>query len=261
MTGKVVPNDPEWVQTVNPLIAALRRGHYFLYSQSIHPVIPTPGERPFQEILIRYLEEERRMLPPGMFLPVLEEQGLMPLLDCWVVSQVLKLQEAGIAGKPGWVAPRNSINLSEDSLLDPEFSDFVINQLKARKPAPDTLSFEVAESIAIDHPQALQELIDTLQPVDCTFSLSRFSGSEASMNLIRTLPVSFIKIDGSLTRQVARGADGGRMKSINDACHAVGIRTIAEQVEDDVALGAVMRAGVDFAQGFGVSQPGPMLAD
>ncbi len=92
MSSKATQNDPDWVQTVSPLIAALRRGHYFLYCQNIHALHPIPNERPYQEILIRYLEEERRMLPPGMFLPVLQEQGLMSLLDCWVVNQVLKLQ-------------------------------------------------------------------------------------------------------------------------------------------------------------------------
>lgn len=262
MSSKVTQNDPDWIQTVSPLIAALRRGHYFLYSQKIQALQPVTGERPYQEILIRYLEEERRMLPPGMFLPVLQEQGLMSLMDCWVVNQVLKLQEAGIAGRPGWRAPRNSVNLSEDSIVDPEFSDFVITQLKARNTAPDTLSFEVLESTAVANPVALQDLIAALQPVDCTFAIGSFSASPEGMKLIENLPVSFVKIDGSLTRRMMSNAAAKiPIRVLIERCRELGIRTIAEQVENNETLMAVTEIGIDFAQGFGISNPAPLLSD
>lgn len=260
MSSKVTQADPDWVQNVSPLIAALRRGHYFLYSQRIHALQPSTGERPYQEVLIRYLEEERRMLPPGMFLPVLQEQGLMSLLDCWVVNQVLKLQEGAMAAKPQWAAPRNSINLSVDSVLDPEFSDFVITQLKTRKVGPDTLSFEVTEDIATANPTALQELMADLQPADCTFALSSYRGTPAGQSLIRNLPFSFVKIDGSL---IFRLADDGteRISAIQSLCKSVGIRTIAEQVEDNTMLTTIAGLGIDFAQGYAIAMPAPFLSD
>ena len=262
MKSKPDENDPDWVQTVSPLIAALRRGHYFLYSQPIQALAPIPDERPYQEILIRYLEEERRMLPPGMFLPVLQEQGLMSLLDCWVVNQVLKLQDAGIAGKPGWVPPRNSINLSEDSIVDPEFASFVITQLKARNMGPDMLSFEVIENIAVANQGALQTLIAALQPADCTFALSSFTGTAEGLELIDHLPISFVKIDGSVTRRVLSGqSDTSQLEMLKSRCHATGIRTIAEQIEDSSALVTLSRLGIDFAQGFAVGRPAPFMAE
>lgn len=255
--------DPNWVQNVSPLIAALRRGHYFLYSQKIQSLDPVTGERPYQEVLIRYLEEERRMLPPGMFLPVLQEQGLMSLLDCWVVNQVLKLQEAAIAANPGWTPPRNSINLSLDSLVDPEFSDFVITQLKARKVGPDTLSFEIAEDIAVEHAGELQSLIAELQPADCSFAITWFTGTEEGFRLIESLPISFVKIDGSLIIRLGLGNPDmlERVKAIQQRCKAAHIRTIAEQVEDEKLLTLVTDLGVNYAQGYGISMPAPFLSN
>jgi len=254
--------DPDWVKTVSPLIAALRRGHYLLYAQRIEPLQPTTSERPFQEVLIRYLEEERNMLPPGSFLPVLEEQGLMALLDCWVVNQVLKLQEAALAGQPGVAGARNSINLSETSLIDHEFPGFVTSHLKQRKVGPDTLCFEVTEALATTRRAALQDLMNALQPADCSFAISSFTASHAGMALLRTLPVSYVKIDGQLLRRVRAGVDKpDRLRGIQTICKASGIRTIAEQVEDGDALRLITDLGIDYAQGYAVAEPAPFLAD
>lgn len=262
MTSAAKNADPDWVKTVSPLIAALRRGHYLLYAQRIEPLQPATNERPFQEVLIRYLEEERNMLPPGSFLPVLEEQGLMALLDCWVVNQVLKLQEAALANEPGMPGPRNSINLSETSLVDHEFPGFVISHLKQRKVGPDTLCFEVTETLATSRRAALQDLMNALQPVDCSFAISSFTAAHAGLSLIRNLPVSYVKIDGQLLRRLKSGIDKPeRLRGIQTICKASGIRTIAEQVEDSDALRMVTDLGIDYAQGFVVAEPAPFQAD
>jgi EAL domain-containing protein (putative c-di-GMP-specific phosphodiesterase class I) len=250
--------------TLNPLIGALRRGHYLLYCQNIQPLASQPGRvvRPYQEVLIRYLEEETRLLPPGMFFPVLQELGLMALLDCWVVSQVLKLQQAGIAGRPGWIAPRNSINLAEDSVIDPEFADFVVAQLAKWNPSADTLSFEVLEVVALSHIEALLDLISTLAPRGCSFGIGSFKGSPEQMTLLDTLPLAFVKIDGSLIRKIlVSQADQARVARIHKRCHELGIVTIAELVEDLETLTLLTDMGVDYAQGFQISQPAPFLSD
>lgn len=259
MTTKDEKND-----SLNPLIGALRRGHYLLYCQAIKPLAGARlgHSRPYQEILIRFLEEETRLLPPGMFFPVLREQGLMSLLDCWVVSQVLRLQQIGIQGKPGWDPPRNSINLSEDSVVDPEFGDFVIAQLKKWKPSPDTLSFEVLELVALEQFDALKELVQRLAPQGCNFGIGGFKGSPEQMSLLGRLPVNFVKIDGSLVRKVlVSPAEQERVRAINARCHQLDIVTIAELVEDELTMALLTDLGVDYAQGFQVAQPTPFLAD
>lgn len=249
--------------TLNPLIGALRRGHYLLYCQDIQALAATPKgpARPYQEILIRYMEEEKRLLPPGMFFPILQEQGLMALLDCWVVSQVLKLQQAGVLGTARWVAPRNSINLSEDSVLDPEFADFVVAQLKKWKPSADTLSFEVLEAVALAHTEAFATLIATLAPQGCSFGIGSFKGGLEQLALLDKLKVSFVKIDGSLIRKMlVSQADQAMIVRIHTRCHELNIATIAELVEDLGTLDLLRDMGIDYAQGFQISQPAPFLS-
>jgi EAL domain-containing protein (putative c-di-GMP-specific phosphodiesterase class I) len=249
-------------EALNPLIAAMRRGHYLLFCQRIQPLDARIVEkRPFQEILIRYLQEEIGMLPPGSFFPALEEQGLMSLLDCWVVSQLLKLQQIGIDSAPGWPPPRNSINLSADSVRDPDFLKFVIGQVEKWRPSADTLCFEVIESVAFENSDELLELAAALAPRGCNFALGGFNGSVEGLELLSHLPVNFVKIDGNVVRNVASGrAERARVENINRYCKDQGMRTIAELVETEDVLQALREIGVDYAQGFGIALPAPFLA-
>ena len=109
------------------LIRDLKDEKFVLYFQSIVPVaIDVPGKALHREILIRFKEEEQGLMPPGTFLPILEQQGLMPLLDRWVTGRVLKwVRSLHAAGTPRY-APRCSINVSSDTIRrDAAFGDFV----------------------------------------------------------------------------------------------------------------------------------------
>lgn len=248
--------------SLNPLIAALQRGHYLLYCQRIEPLDPVnSATRPFQEILIRFLEEEARLLSPGMFFAVLEDQGLMSLLDCWVVSQVLKLQQIGIDSAPHWLPPRNSINLSPDSVSDPDFVKFVVRQIDKWQPSEETLCFEVVEAVALENQAALFELVAALGPRGCSFALGGFNGSKEGLELLARLPANFVKIDGGLVQKIdTRSADRARVESIQRFAKDLGMETVAELVESEAVLAVLRDIGVDYAQGFGISLPAPFLS-
>ena len=251
-----------WNEELNPVIGALQRGHYLLYCQQIVPLGEQAGVRAFNEILVRLFEEERHLLPPGMFFPMLQEQGLMSLLDCWVVSQVLKLQSAAISSRSGWQAPCNSINLSEDSVLDPEFATFVANQFDKWRPEADTTCFEVLSSVMLDEEEAFGELVAALAPRGCAFALGGCTGASEEMQLIDRLPLRYVKIDGSLVRKLLVSPTyQTRLAQINQHCHERGILTVAEFVEDGETRALLAAAGVDYAQGFGIAQPVPFLAE
>jgi Amt family ammonium transporter len=255
--------EPEdWADNLNPVISALQRGHYLLYCQQIAALTEDASKRPFNEILVRLFEEERRLLPPGMFFPMLQEQGLMSLLDCWVVSQVLKLQSAALLSRPDWIAPRNSINLSDDTVGDPEFVDFVVAQLDKWRPPTGTIAFEILETIVETRPEASESLMSDLSAKECEFGLGSFMGTTEGFATLARLPIGFVKIDGSLVRKLlVSPASQARVSTINDRCHAHGIQTVAEFVEDVETLGVLSDIGVDFVQGFGISKPAPYLAD
>lgn len=246
---------------LNPVIAAMQRGHYLLYYQRIEALAADGAEpRPFQEILVRFLEEEARLLAPGSFFPMLAEQGLMSLLDCWVVRQVLKLQQIGIDSSPIWVPPRNSINLSQDSIVDPEFVKFVLGQIEKFNPSAETLCFEALEEVVLAQPDALLEMAAALAPRGCNFALGCFTGSVDGFDLLDRLPINFVKIDGGLVQKIANGPrERERVETIHQRCQDLGMRTVAELVETEAVLDVLVEIGIDYAQGFGISQPVPFL--
>src|SRR5262245_64811299 len=95
------------------LISALKTGGFVLYAQKILRLGASAGERPFQEILVRFKEEEEKLLPPGTFFPMLQEYRLLPYVDRWVVSRLATWIEESRAKNPGWAGPAHGVNLSE----------------------------------------------------------------------------------------------------------------------------------------------------
>src|SRR5215210_3752086 len=95
-------------------ISQLKEDNFVLYFQAVVPALPSSHAAAFREILVRYKDEEKDLLPPGSFLPLLEEEGLMPLLDRWVVGRLLKWGRDTNA--TGQRMPHCSVNLSIDTV-------------------------------------------------------------------------------------------------------------------------------------------------
>ncbi len=242
------------------LIAALRRDEFVLYGQSIAPLAPGASERPFQEILIRFQEEEAKLLPPGSFFPVLEECGLMPYVDRWVVSRICKWVRSALAIKPDWPVPQNSINLSAATLSDRKFAEYTRKHLRAAALPDATLSFEVTCDSAALCVDALLGLMTQLRPLGCAFTLARFDGGKQAFELLRRLAPEFVKLSPGLVRRLDQGRTGlDQVDGIVRECHALGIKTIAEHVERDQTIAQLRGLGVNFGQGFGIQAPQPLV--
>ena len=241
------------------LVAALRQDEFILYGQQIAPLAPNAGERPFQEILIRFQEEETKLLPPGSFLPVLDECGLMPYVDRWVVSRIARWVRSALTIKPDWPVPHNGVNLSAATLSDPNFAQYTRQHLQAAALPAGTLSFEITCDGAAEQVQPLQQLMAQLRPEACRFILARFDGGEGAFRLLRRLVPEFVKLSPGLVRVLNHGAAGlDQVGAINRECHALGIETIAEHVESDQTLAQLRALGVDFGQGFAIQAPRPL---
>src|SRR3954463_13309802 len=135
-----------WDDPVRRLRGAIENTEFALYCQ---PILQFAGEPryPMAEILVRLREEEKALLPPGEFLPILEHYRMMPLLDRWVVRHAVK-------ALPRSRIPRFSINLSAQTLADPAFPNFVADTLAAGGVAPRSVLFEIDESDALMHENA-----------------------------------------------------------------------------------------------------------
>jgi EAL domain-containing protein (putative c-di-GMP-specific phosphodiesterase class I) len=247
--------DQEQKSISDRLVAALQEDEFVLYSQNIVPLVPDAEEWPFQEIFIRFKEEDTKMMPPGSFLPVLDEAGLLPFLDRWVVNRLARWVRTGLAIKPEWKVPRSNVNLSSSTLCDPDFAGYTRKYVDDSYLSNGVLAFEVTWEDVVEHAGPLQHLIDELRPFGCGFTLSGFDGSRASYAVLEALKPEFIKISLFLTGDMDRvPAHAEKVSEISQRCADLGIKAIAERVESGSVLEQLRLTKTDFAQGYGVAE-------
>lgn len=236
---------------VDRLIASLQQDEFVLYSQSIVPLAPKNGERPFQEIFVRFKEEDAKLLPPGTFFPVLEECQLLPYLDRWVANRLARWVRNAVGIKPDWTIPRNNVNLSEATLVDPDYGQYVCKYVDDSYLSDGALGFEIALDSAIAHEASLRKLMAEVRPYGCTLTLSGFDGIDASFAQLKGLTPEFIKIS-------AASVAPARLSEIGRKCQSLGLKTIAEHVESKQLLEHLRQSKIDFAQGFEISPVKPI---
>ena len=238
----------------NRLVAALQGDEFVLYAQSIVPLGSGADDWPFQEIFVRFAEEDAKLLPPGSFLPVLDEFHLLPFLDRWVVNRLARWVRSGLSIKPEWHIPRSNVNLASATLLDPGYGPYVRKYVEDSYLANGVLAFEVAWDDVVSQPAAVSTLMGHLRPCGCGFTVSGFDGSKASFLTLEALAPDFVKISPAIGADVHNvPAHAERVAEISHRCHAMGIKTIAEQIESSVALDRLRGASIDFAQGYGIA--------
>jgi EAL domain-containing protein (putative c-di-GMP-specific phosphodiesterase class I) len=241
------------------LAAALKQEEFVLYGQEIRPITASRQEKPFQEILVRFQQEEEQLLPPGTFFPILKEEGLIPQLDRWVVGSVIKWIHSGLAIKPDWLVPRNNINIAPDTLGDPAFTAFIKKHVEIARTPPDTLGFEIPWSTIVERGQQMQQFIGQLKPIGCRFTLAGFEGYEQQVSVLKYLKPDYVKIGTRLLRNLGSESPESKVVAIiSRQCQSMHIATIAEQIESEQTLAEVKRVGIDFAQGFAISLPHPL---
>jgi diguanylate cyclase (GGDEF)-like protein/PAS domain S-box-containing protein len=233
---------------------ALQENRMRLFHQPIR-ALPLAAEDQLRfEILIRMLDWDGNLVPPGLFLPAIEKYNLSKSVDCWVIDHFL----TWLAAMPDAVAKLayGSINVSGLSLGDADFLNYICAQLDAHEIQGDKICFEITETAAIHNVAAAQNFIATLKTRGCRFALDDFGSGTSSFGYLKNLRIDTVKIDGMFVRAL-RQSDTDRVivKSINDVAHSMGLRTVAEFVEDAETLTIVTELGIDFAQGYAVGMP------
>jgi Amt family ammonium transporter len=247
-------------QVRDQLIRDLKEEKFLLYFQSIVPVAPAaPDTALFREILIRFKDEERDMMPPGSFLPILEQHGLMPLMDRWVTGQAARWVRNVQAAAKGR-ASRCSINLSRDTVRrDGAFGDFAQQTVTRLGIEPSSLAFEIPMEEVISAPQAVARLVGALRKAGCGVSFSGFVGELPALEFARSIDATYVKVDGSLVYPISRDtAAAAKLQLIQKSCRTFGVQTICTQVEDARTLEILRAIQVNYAQGFGIDRPRPL---
>lgn len=233
------------------LIAALQQDEFVLYAQSIVPLAPKSEERRFQEIFVRFKEEDAKLLPPGTFFPVLDECKLLPYLDRWVANRLARWVRSALIVKPDWAVPRSNVNLSDATLTDPEYGKYVHKYINDSYLSNGALGFEISLESAIAHAASVRRLMTEVRPHHCPLTLSGFDGGKESFSQLKVLTPNFVKIS-------ALSVSLAKLSEINRMCQTLGIKTIVEHVESTQMLHNLRRAKIDFAQGFEISPVKPI---
>jgi len=253
------------MQWVNRIRRALEENRFRLYRQAIVPAQKTRQHIDYCEVLLRLVDEAGKVILPGAFLPAAERYGLMPAIDRWVVGTLFAT--CGDKLKKQWETVCQSadydcihtVNLSGMTLSDHAFLDFVRDQLQQWNVPPAMICFEITETAAIANLPHAMHFIRELKALGCRFALDDFGSGVSSFAYLKNLPVDFLKIDGGFVRDmVTDPIDSAMVEAINNIGHVMGIRTIAEFVENPAILEKLERMGVDFAQGFDIEEPAPL---
>ena len=245
----------QWVQRINQ---ALEQDRFVLYCQAIKKLdAPTHAYTHF-EILVRMLGEDGRIVAPGEFIPAAERYQLMQAIDRWVVTHTLQTLRAKGGSQLGGV--RWSINLSGQSLGDKSFLGFIERELARTAVDPRCLCFEITETAAVASLSQAREFITALRRQGIHFALDDFGSGLSSFAYLKNLDVDYLKIDGNFVKDMARDDVNFTMvRSIHEIGRTMGIRTVAEFVENDAILGKLNQLKVDFGQGYGIERPRPLL--
>ncbi len=247
----------QWVQRIQDV---LEQNRFRLFFQPIAKLHREADEKNLThgEVLLRMLDEDNKIVGPGSFIPAAERYQLMPAIDQWVVTNTLKT----LTQDKEKVAEHVSsccINLSGQSISDMRFMDFLIGEISNSGVRPELLVFEITETAVIENLCNASKLISTLREMGCRFALDDFGVGLSSFGYLKNLAVDYLKLDGCFVKNmVVDNIDQSMVKAINQIGHTMGIKTIAEYVEDEATLDAVRNVGVDYAQGFIIAKPIPI---
>ena len=152
-----------------------------------------------------------------------------------------------------------TINLSGASIGDAPFLDFIRAEFALTRVPHDTVCFEITETAAIANLASAATFIHEMKMLGCFFSLDDFGSGMSSFAYLKYLPVDFLKIDGAFVKDLATDPiDRAMVEAINNVGHIIGIKTIAEYVENDEILVVLKEIGVDYAQGYALARPQPL---
>jgi diguanylate cyclase (GGDEF)-like protein len=244
-------NSPERLGRQGELRRAIDRGELELHYQ---PKIFLDDGRPAgMEALLRWRHPTKGLLNPDQFLPIAEQTYLMRGITGFVVGAALaQVAEWWKAGLYIQVA----INASGRDLLDSTLTEMIASGLLEHSVPANAIQLEITERILMTEPAYAADTVAALAKLGIPLSLDDFGTGYSSLVRLRSLPVEEIKIDSSFVGRLCdTGDDAVIVQSIVDLVHTLGLRSVAEGVEDAGTVGLLRKMGCDAAQGYHFSPP------
>ncbi len=235
-----------WIDRIR---SAIEHGSFALHVQPILDL--SSGAITGGELLIR-MRDEDGLISPDRFLHIAERHGLAPAIDRFVITHGMRL-----AAEQDFPADfRWEINLSADSLGDPDIPALIEATLTETGLDPASVVFEITETTAIANMDNSQAFAARITAMGCEFALDDFGAGYGSFYWLKHLPASYVKIDGEFIRQLTTsGVDRVIVQAVVDAARKLGKQTIAEYVTDSATLDLLRELRVDHAQGYHIGRP------
>jgi diguanylate cyclase (GGDEF)-like protein len=238
---------------LNEFRAALESEQFVLHYQ---PVVSIDGSMVRgAEALVRWEHPELGMVPPNDFIPIAEQSGLIGYLTHYVLERaVAECKRWRDEGRDLAVA----VNLSVRDLLDLDLPGQVASVLTAHRLPPDALHLEITESMIMSDPDRALETVKHLRDLGTHISVDDFGTGYSSLANLKRLPISELKIDRSFISSLPHDeSDLIIVGSTINLGHDLGLKVIAEGVEDEISLKRLANLGCDLAQGYFFGRPLP----
>lgn len=235
---------------------ALKDDRLLLYAQPITSIHGTPHLH--HEVLLRMINEDGQIILPDTFIPAAERYNLMPEIDRWVIKKSFSMLSNIMKNTKS--ENFYSINLSGNSLGNEHIQEYIRQTMQETGINPRQICFEITETAAIANLSAAVYFINTMKKYGFRFALDDFGSGLSSFSYLKNLPVDYLKIDGSFVKGICNDSiDYAMVEAINRIGHIMGLKTIAEFVSDHNILKALHDIGVDYAQGYAIGKPAPLL--
>ncbi|HEV8017421.1 MAG TPA: EAL domain-containing protein [Steroidobacteraceae bacterium] len=242
--SRVMSYDKVWVKHIK---AALMENRFRLVQQ---PIASLQGEDPGMfDVLVRMIDNQGKEVLPSEFMAAAGRNDLLKNIDRWVVGASLSF---AAQKKPECLFVR----LSRETARDGGFTEWLDNHLRSSRAEPQRLCFQVTEESAASYVPQVKALAAALRDRSFRFALEGFGSGRDSMGLVESMPLDFVKIDGTLIQGLAGDPQLQiQVRALVEAARRRNILTIAERVEDANTMAVLWQIGVQYIQGYFVNEP------
>lgn len=233
---------------------ALIEEQFKLYYQPM--VNLNSGEITTVEALLRWPQPDSSMIGPDQFIPLAESSGLINDLGRWVIQQACfycaQQRQKGVSNL------RVAVNLSVIQFKDGQLQNIVESALLDASLPPQALELELTESLLIDETEQIQKQLKSLSSLGITIAIDDFGTGYSNLGYLRNFNASTLKIDRSfITSLSATENDEPLVAAIINMAASLGLKTVAEGIEDEITLKKLMALGCNIGQGYYWSKPIP----
>ena len=244
----------ERLELESDLRHALEQDEFVLYYQ---PQFSGDGKRlTGAEALLRWRHPRRGLVPPGDFIPVLEELGLVVDVGDWVISEACRQLKTWHQAKVR--VPKVSVNISARQFSDGQLGTRIANILRDTGLPPACLELELTESILMREVSEAMQILDGLKNLGLSIAVDDFGTGYSSLNYLKQFPIDVLKIDRTFVDGLPSGEQDAQIaRAIIAMAHSLNLAVIAEGVETQEQLDFLREHGCDEVQGYLFGRPMP----